>query len=217
MNSKETAKSLIPQWKKILLDEHKEVREIHRGVHTHIHQFAADVQVTPPCPGVWVSRHRSFIQELHKFAGRLEDLIEAQHVRANTLAVYYDMAQKEQGSVLDIYEKLEECIEILRSELKDVTKKMYSFSTLEMEYYEKLLQVYDSSNTEDPKFKRDYDDMRTTLDRIYRNDQYYIAVLQLDTMFASIDNTQHKFVAILDSNEHTIQKMYDGNSSMMMV
>lgn len=207
---------MIPQWKETLKDEHKTVNDIHESICNGIRKFAAESLSDPPKPGAWVDRHRAFIKSLHDLAGQLETLIEAQHVRANTLAVFYDVAQKEQGSVLDVYEKLEECTEILRSEAKDVTKKLYSFSTLEMEYYEKLLQVYDTAKHEDETYATDYADMRVTLNGIYRHDQYHIVILQLETIFASIDNTFHKFVAILQSNQNTLHKMFEGSSNPML-
>lgn len=210
MNSKEAAKKSIFLWKKALKDEHRELAALRNDIRSEVHKFIRESDLKATEPGSWTCRHRLFMESLHKLAEQLERFIELQHERANDLAVFYDVAQKEQGTVIDIYDKLEECVEILRTELKDIVKKLYAFATLEMEYYEKLLQAYDPGNMEDARHLMDYDDLRTTLNGIYRHDQYFIVLLQMDTSFATIDNTLHKFIAILESNDHSIDKMYSG-------
>lgn len=115
------------------------------------------------------------------------------------LAHFYDKATKISTLVNENYEKLEECVEVTRTELKELIKKLCSFSTLEMDYYDKLLNIRrDSGST----FQQDYEQYRMRLDQIHRYDQVQLFGNTVSSMIYTVIHILTKLISILDNSEN---------------
>jgi hypothetical protein len=186
-------------WSKILKVEAVTIEDIKQDLHCKLTTFAAESKDN--ITDEWSTKYKEFISSLHQNAEALEVILNVQRERALTLAKCYDNAQKESTLVLENFDKMEECIEMLRVELRDVIKKLYSLTTLEIEYYDKLLASYDPqpSSLTINKYEEDYDRYRETLNVIYRHDQYIIFRFNAETMLNSAINIIHKFISILEN------------------
>jgi hypothetical protein len=199
----------ISNWSNNLVKEIKVLENIQQQIKTKIDAFVTDSQTVSP--DEWMSKHELFLVSLHQETKELAFMLDTQHNRSIVISKLYDNAQKESTLVLDNYDKMEECVELLRSELKNIIKKIYSISTLELEYHEKLFSACTKLGTVvRHEYNQDYDDFRKILKFIYRHEQYIIFQLNIDAMLFTAINIIHKFISIIDNkaNMSEINKLW---------
>jgi hypothetical protein len=152
-------------------------------------------------PDAMGTNSRDLVSVLRSEINDLENILNTYNERILIVTRLYDRANKESTLVSENYEKMEECIETIRSEIKDLTKKLYSLSTLEMDYYDKLLMVYEKDGCE--QYKQDYDEYRNNLGMIHRRDQYYVFKLTVDNMIIGTMSLICKFISIMENKDNT--------------
>lgn len=138
---------------------------------------------------------------------RYQKLIEVYNARIVYLAQFYDNALKTSTIVTENYEKLEECTELIRNELKDMVKKLCSFTTLEMDYYDKLLSAWSKSESKsesesESTFHEDYKAYRARLQLIHREDQIKLFYSNLTVMNSTIGHMMNKQLSMLRNKEN---------------
>lgn len=132
------------------------------------------------------------------------------------LAAYYDKAVKSSTLVNENYEKLEECVEVIRTELREIIKKLCSFTTLEMDRYDKLLMVWNehTGTSHGAAFYRDYEDYREQLNRIHRYDQVKLFGHNVCSMIDTLVHITTKMYSILHNKDNIVEisKLWQDNS-----
>lgn len=200
----------ITQWSEALKEELQIITNTKVAIHDKLTNFLKDT--VSPGNWTWIKKHAELITELSVESRTIEDILSVNNERSTVISAFYDKAHKESTLVCDNYEKMEECIEVIRTELKDILKKLYSLNTLEMDYYEKLLSVYEPVPAKDPsdRYTVDYEEYRDALGTIHRRDQYQIFRLNIDNMMISVSNIIHKFISVLDNkdNMNEIRKLW---------
>ena len=153
--------------------------------------------------------HSTVLQNLREHIVSLGSIMEVYNQRSLLLASYFDKAHKTSTLVLDNFEKMEECVEIAKNEMKDIMKKLCSFSTLEMDYHEKLLEGHSESETD--SFKKDYENYRKALNQVHRNDQIRIFSVCTSDMLITVQQVINKFVSILSNpdNMNEVKKLWE--------
>jgi hypothetical protein len=144
----------------------------------------------------------------------VETLLQIYNERFQHLAIYYDQATKLSTLVNENYEKLEECVEVARTEICDLLKKLCSFTTLEMDYYEKLLGVWNDGSDHNPTsnsnpsykhahvFYKDYEHYRVRLNQIHRYDQVRLFGDAVSALLSTLMHIVTKFHSILDNDDN---------------
>ena len=132
----------------------------------------------------------------------LEQLLMSYHTRSILLSKYFDKANKLSTLVLDNYDKMEECLELTKNEIKELVKKVCSFSTLEMDYYEKLLNGWKQSKDNEQDFKNNYEHYKHALNRVHRLDQIQIYKISLTDVIVSLIQVLNKFISVLNNKDN---------------
>lgn len=147
----------------------------------------------------------------------LEQLCQVYSHRSVLLSSYFDSAQKASTLVAGNYEKLEECIDTMRSDVRDLLKKLYSYTTLEMDYCGKVMDSIEKAHactamcvstslgltcelkTASVKACVQYKDI---LDKIYHHDQIHIFRMTVNDMVTDILTVLQKFKTILSNRDN---------------
>lgn len=187
------------------------------GIQTKITTVVQDYleSVTSICK--FQDTYQQLVDNIRSQTSVLEIILGAYNRRIVHLATHYDKATKTSTLVNENYDKIEECVDITRTELRDILKKMYSFTTLEMDYYDKLLSVWDGGVCSGPMatvFHQDYEQYRHRLEQSHRYDQIRFFATNVGTAIHTAIHIIAKLYSILDndSNLEQVQKLWEENS-----
>lgn len=174
------------------------------------------------CIGNWVEHYRQLYECIDSQTTILSSLSTLYGQRTIYLAAYYDKAVKSSTLVNENYEKLEECVEVIRTELQEIVKKLCSFTTLEMDRYDKLLMVWNEHSgtshgvhaVHGATFYRDYEDYRERLNRIHRYDQVKLFSYNVCSMIDTLVHITTKMYSILHNRDNIseISKLWQDDS-----
>ena len=110
----------MDSWPDIVSEEFKKIAKLKVSILAKICEFIDG------------DRSTSLVELVQEEIHILDNILNQYNDKLLLLNSYYDKAHKLSTLVLDNFEKVEECLEAIRSDLKDVIKKIYSFSTLDM-------------------------------------------------------------------------------------
>jgi len=173
------------------------------------------------CKDNWVEHYSRLYDCIDSQTTILSSLSGLYGQRTIYLAGYYDKAVKSSTLVNENYEKLEECVEVIRTELREIIKKLCSFTTLEMDRYDKLLMVWNEHSgshgvhaTHGAAFYRDYEDYREQLNRIHRYDQVRLFGHNVCSMIDTLVHITTKMYSILHNRDNIceISKLWQDDS-----
>ena len=191
----------VINWKESATQECSSIEEIRLDLMSKINNLLSSDFTT--------ENHAEVLNNLRTHIASLTGIMEIYNHRSILLASYFDKAHKTSTLVLDNFEKLEECVEVAKSEMKDIIKKLSSFSTLEMDYHEKLLEGWSANQSDD--CKKDYDNYRKALNQVHRNDQIRIFSVCASDMLITLQQVINKFISVLSNSDNIneIKKLWE--------
>jgi hypothetical protein len=166
----------------------------------------------------WQDSYNNLLQCIHNQTDVLRVLLDTYSDRFVHLATHYDKSTKASTVVSENDEKLEECVEVTRTEMRELMKHLCGFTTLEMDYYDKLLSVWKQgshSNLHPSTFNADYLAYRLRLRQIHRSDQVRLFGSSISSMISTIIHVITKLTSILNNRDNIseITKLWGENSA----